>query len=57
VGESAKQIVALKMPEDAWRSAREHAGSDELICITGSFFIAAELRPHAIADAESVVRA
>jgi dihydrofolate synthase/folylpolyglutamate synthase len=57
MAEDAKQVVALKMPEDAWRSARELASADELICITGSFFIAAELRPLAIADAESVVRA
>jgi dihydrofolate synthase/folylpolyglutamate synthase len=32
-------------PSDAWRAAREWAGQDDLICITGSFFIAAELRP------------
>ena len=30
---------------DAWRSARERAGADDLICITGSVFLAGELRP------------
>ncbi len=35
--------VALD-PETAWKMARELAGPDDLICITGSFFIAAEVR-------------
>jgi dihydrofolate synthase/folylpolyglutamate synthase len=29
----------------AWRAARERAGPDDLICITGSVFLAGELRP------------
>ena len=29
----------------AWRIARHLAAPDDLICITGSFFIATELRP------------
>jgi dihydrofolate synthase/folylpolyglutamate synthase len=32
-------------PIAAWQVARQLAGDDDLICITGSFFLAAELRP------------
>ena len=32
-------------PITAWRMAQELAGPDDAICITGSFFLAAELRP------------
>ncbi|MFW6124624.1 MAG: bifunctional folylpolyglutamate synthase/dihydrofolate synthase, partial [Pirellulales bacterium] len=31
-------------PVQAWRSVRRRAGPDDLICVTGSFFLAAELR-------------
>jgi len=31
-------------PADAWREVRSLAGDDDLICITGSLFIAAEMR-------------
>ena len=31
-------------PVAAWRRALELAGQDDLICVTGSFFLAAELR-------------
>jgi dihydrofolate synthase/folylpolyglutamate synthase len=30
---------------DAWRAARAAAGPDDLICVTGSVFLAGELRP------------
>jgi dihydrofolate synthase/folylpolyglutamate synthase len=32
-------------PEDAWQSARQSAGPSDLICITGSVFLAGEIRP------------
>jgi dihydrofolate synthase/folylpolyglutamate synthase len=32
-------------PEDAWRVARGMTGPDDLLCITGSVFLAGELRP------------
>jgi dihydrofolate synthase/folylpolyglutamate synthase len=32
-------------PADAWRAARDRAGLDDLICVTGSVFLAGELRP------------
>jgi dihydrofolate synthase/folylpolyglutamate synthase len=31
--------------EEAWRAARAAAGPDDLICVTGSVFLAGELRP------------
>jgi dihydrofolate synthase/folylpolyglutamate synthase len=41
-------------PSTAWKLARRFARPDDLICITGSFFIAAELRD---VVAESSLRA
>jgi dihydrofolate synthase/folylpolyglutamate synthase len=38
-------VIENSLPHEAWRWAREGAEPDQLICITGSFFIAAELRP------------
>jgi dihydrofolate synthase/folylpolyglutamate synthase len=35
---------------DAWRAARAAAGPDDLICITGSVFLAGELRPILVED-------
>jgi dihydrofolate synthase/folylpolyglutamate synthase len=32
-------------PAEAWQAARAAAGADDLICITGSVFLAGELRP------------
>jgi dihydrofolate synthase/folylpolyglutamate synthase len=38
------EVLVEPQPVDAWRLARKRAQPDQLICITGSFFIAAELR-------------
>jgi dihydrofolate synthase/folylpolyglutamate synthase len=38
----------------AWQSARASAAPGDLICITGSVFLAGELRPHLLDTAESV---
>jgi dihydrofolate synthase/folylpolyglutamate synthase len=38
------RLVVHAKPAEAWREVRAVAAADELICITGSFFIAAELR-------------
>jgi dihydrofolate synthase/folylpolyglutamate synthase len=35
--------------QDAWHAARERAGPDDIICVTGSVFLAGELRPELIA--------
>jgi len=48
VQESASGQAALHTaatPAEAWSLARRLAGPDDTICITGSFFLAAELRP------------
>jgi dihydrofolate synthase/folylpolyglutamate synthase len=37
-------------PADAWRAARDRAGPDDLICITGSVYLAGELRPLLLQD-------
>jgi dihydrofolate synthase/folylpolyglutamate synthase len=39
-----KPIEVSPGPASAWQSARELAGEGDLICVTGSFFIAAEIR-------------
>jgi dihydrofolate synthase/folylpolyglutamate synthase len=38
-------LHTMGRPAEAWRLACALAASDDLICITGSFFLAAELRP------------
>jgi dihydrofolate synthase/folylpolyglutamate synthase len=37
-------------PREAWYAARERAGPDDLICVTGSVFLAGELRPELTAE-------
>jgi dihydrofolate synthase / folylpolyglutamate synthase len=45
-GAALKPLLhAAVRPDDAWRLARTIAGAADLICITGSFYLAAELRP------------
>jgi dihydrofolate synthase/folylpolyglutamate synthase len=44
-GMSAPLIEIAERPDAALQRAREIAGPQDLICITGSFFLAAELRP------------
>jgi len=47
------QIVVTEkpLPQEAWRMAQEVVEPDQLVCITGSFFIVAELRPVLLHDA------
>jgi len=40
----AETIIEEPNPIKAWKLVREKAAPDDLICVTGSFFIAAELR-------------
>ncbi len=50
-GESdADRLQQCQTPAEAWRLARSLAADDDLICIAGSVFIAAELRGLAAAD-------
>jgi dihydrofolate synthase/folylpolyglutamate synthase len=39
---------------DAWQAARRNAGPDDLICITGSVFLAGELRPLLMVRAQAL---
>jgi len=41
----APELRLAATPGEAWTLAQQLAGADDLICITGSFFLAAELRP------------
>ena len=41
----AKRVRVVPTASDALRAARDEANDDDLICITGSFFLAGELRP------------
>ena len=43
---SNRPIHLVESPQAAWQFAKELAASDDLIAITGSFFIVAELRDH-----------
>ncbi|MEM9660287.1 MAG: cyanophycin synthetase, partial [Planctomycetota bacterium] len=51
-GDSSRrpQLSLRRNPTEAWNLARQTTAQDELICVTGSFFIAAELRPVILAD-------
>ncbi|WP_339727737.1 folylpolyglutamate synthase/dihydrofolate synthase family protein [uncultured Gimesia sp.] len=40
----AAEIISAASPADAWLRAKENSTSETLICVTGSFFIAAEMR-------------
>jgi dihydrofolate synthase / folylpolyglutamate synthase len=46
-------VAERPAPEDAWRLARQWAQPGDLLCITGSFFIAAEMLPLVAAAAEA----
>jgi dihydrofolate synthase/folylpolyglutamate synthase len=43
--QSPAPYTLCETPLHAWRAARAAAGPDDLICITGSVFLAGELRP------------
>ncbi len=55
-GDETDSVEEQPLPQQAWRQVRTLATRDQLLCITGSFFIAAELREMMIADAESNVK-
>jgi dihydrofolate synthase/folylpolyglutamate synthase len=52
---TATVVIEHSLPNEAWQTARQLAKPDELICLTGSFFIAAELRHFLRVDASSAV--
>jgi dihydrofolate synthase/folylpolyglutamate synthase len=43
-------------PADAWKTARELASPEDLICVTGSFYIAAQMRQQVLATPATAVR-
>lgn len=45
LGESNTPVEVLVKPRDAWQAAVRSAAPGECICIAGSFFLAAEMRP------------
>jgi dihydrofolate synthase/folylpolyglutamate synthase len=48
---TATVVIEQSLPGEAWQVARHRARRDQLICVTGSFFIAAELRHELLAGA------
>jgi dihydrofolate synthase / folylpolyglutamate synthase len=44
-----RPATACATPAEAWQAARALAGADDLICVTGSVFLAGELRPLLVA--------
>jgi len=51
--QSPVPFTLCETPVEAWRAARQAAGPDDLICITGSVFLAGELRPVVLKDHET----
>jgi dihydrofolate synthase/folylpolyglutamate synthase len=48
-----EHVAACPAPGDGWRQAQRWTAPDDLLCITGSFFIAAELLPQATSADEA----
>jgi dihydrofolate synthase/folylpolyglutamate synthase len=46
---SGRSYRVCPRPADAWDAARELAAAEDLICVTGSFFIAAQMRHEVLA--------
>jgi dihydrofolate synthase / folylpolyglutamate synthase len=44
-GVRAAEMEIIATPSEAWDAVRRMATPDDLICITGSFFLASEMRP------------
>jgi dihydrofolate synthase/folylpolyglutamate synthase len=44
VAAGVRQFDILESPFAAWQAALQDAGPDDLLCITGSFFLGAQLR-------------
>jgi len=46
--ETSDRVYERDLPIDAWQLVQELARPEQLICITGSFFIVAEMRPEVL---------
>jgi len=51
--ENEERVWEREIPTDAWKLVQQLATPEQLICVTGSFFIVAELRRKLIAAASS----
>jgi dihydrofolate synthase / folylpolyglutamate synthase len=49
---SPRPALTFATPSQAWTAARAHAGPADLVCIAGSVFLAGEMRPLLLADAD-----
>jgi dihydrofolate synthase/folylpolyglutamate synthase len=49
------ESLVCPTPAQAWRHATQNARPGELICITGSFYLAAEMRPLALRQNEGAI--
>jgi dihydrofolate synthase / folylpolyglutamate synthase len=49
LGSRNDEVLVCQTPREAWRKATTTAKPRELVCISGSFFLAAELRPLVLA--------
>ncbi len=50
---TARKVHERNFPKDAWQLVQRLAEPDQLICVTGSFFIVAELREQLLATASA----
>lgn len=53
---SGRRWPAFAQPAEAWHAARKLASAEDLICVTGSFFIAAQLRHEVQAGGDALGR-
>jgi dihydrofolate synthase/folylpolyglutamate synthase len=47
---TGREYPVYQDPHQAWEAVRGRASADDLVCVTGSFFIAAQIRKLAVAD-------
>jgi dihydrofolate synthase/folylpolyglutamate synthase len=52
-GTTGRQIDVFASPDEAWQEANSSAGPKDLVCIAGSFYLAAELRTLVLASRAS----
>ena len=55
MGNAPGQVCVSPTPRDAWQSICGTASPRELVCVTGSFYLAAEVRPLVLNPATPVV--
>jgi dihydrofolate synthase/folylpolyglutamate synthase len=56
MGNAPGQVCVSPTPRDAWQSVCQTAIPQELVCVTGSFYLAAEMRPLVLSPATPVGR-